>query len=72
MTESNIVALNTSQARPRKSESRTRRTFTTEYKLSILNQAITCKRGELGELLRCEKLYSNQLLNGAHYDLMKV
>lgn len=44
-----------------KSESRTRRTFTTEYKLSILNQASSCQRGELGELLRREKLYSNQL-----------
>ena len=43
-----------------KSESRTRRTFTTEYKLSILNQANSCQRGELGELLRREKLYSNQ------------
>jgi len=37
-----------------KSESRTRRTFTTEYKLSDLNQANSCQRGELGELLRCE------------------
>lgn len=44
-----------------KSEGRTRRKFTTEYKLSILNQANMCKRGELGELLRREKLYSNQL-----------
>ena len=44
-----------------KSESRTRRTFTTDYKLSILNQADACKRGEVGELLRREKLYSNQL-----------
>ena len=44
-----------------KAESRTRRTFTADYKLSILQQAEACKRGELGELLRRENLYSNQL-----------
>jgi len=44
-----------------KAESRTRRTFTAEYKLSILSQADACKHGELGELLRREKLYSTQL-----------
>jgi transposase-like protein len=42
-------------------ERRTRRRFTTEYKLSILAKADACQRGELGELLRQEKLYSNQL-----------
>jgi len=42
-------------------EKRTRRVFTAEYKLSILQQAAACQHGELGELLRREKLYSNQL-----------
>ncbi len=42
-------------------EKRSRRTFTTEYKLSIIRQADACQHGELGELLRREKLYSNQL-----------
>ena len=32
-----------------------------EYKLSIIQQADACKHGELGALLRREKLYSNQL-----------
>lgn len=42
-------------------EKRTRRMFSTEYKLSIIRQADACQHGELGELLRREKLYSNQL-----------
>ncbi len=42
-------------------EKRIRRSFTAEYKLSILQQADACKHGEIGELLRREKLYSNQL-----------
>ena len=42
-------------------EKRSRRAFTTEYKLRILAQADNCKHGELGALLRREKLYSNQL-----------
>lgn len=42
-------------------EKRVRRSFTSEYKLSILQQADACRRGEIGELLRREKLYSNQL-----------
>lgn len=42
-------------------EKRTRRQFTTEYKLSILQKADACQHGELGELLRREKLYSNQI-----------
>tara|TARA_B100000745_G_scaffold260279_1_gene183847 strand:+ start:226 stop:576 length:351 start_codon:yes stop_codon:yes gene_type:complete len=42
-------------------EKRTRRVFTTDYKLSIIQQAKQCKHGELGALLRREKLYSNQL-----------
>ena len=42
-------------------EKRTRRVFPTEYKLKILAQADQCAHGELGPLLRREKLYSNQL-----------
>lgn len=42
-------------------EKRTRCQFTAEYKLRILAQADACKHGELGALLRQEKLYSNQL-----------
>ena len=42
-------------------EKRSRRLFTTEYKLSIIQQADACRHGELGTLLRREKLYSNQL-----------
>lgn len=42
-------------------EKRTRRIFTTEYKLKIIQLADACKHGELGPLLRKEKLYANQL-----------
>ncbi len=42
-------------------EKRTRRIFKAEYKLCIIAEAETCKHGELGALLRREKLYSNQL-----------
>ncbi len=42
-------------------EKRTRRKFSKEYKLRIIAEADACKYGELGELLRKEKLYSNQL-----------
>jgi transposase len=42
-------------------EKRTRRVFSTEYKLRIIAEADACPRGELGALLRREKLYSNQL-----------
>jgi len=42
-------------------EKRTRRAFKTEYKLRILQAADACKHGELGALLRREKLYSGQL-----------
>ena len=42
-------------------EKRTRRTFSAEYKLRIIQEADACKHGELGALLRREKLYSNQL-----------
>lgn len=42
-------------------EKQTRRIFSTEYKLSIIQKADACKHGELGVLLRRERLYSNQL-----------
>jgi len=42
-------------------EKRTRRKFTTEYKLRIMAEADACRYGELGALLRRENLYSNQL-----------
>ena len=42
-------------------EKRTRRQLTPEYKLRIIAEADACKRGEIGALLRREKLYSNQL-----------
>jgi len=42
-------------------EKRTRRQFSTEYKLRIIAEAEACQHGELGVLLRREKLYSNQL-----------
>ncbi len=42
-------------------EKRSRRRFTTEYKLCILAEADHCQHGELGALLRRENLYSNQL-----------
>ncbi|MCL1488061.1 MAG: transposase [Marinobacter sp.] len=42
-------------------EKRTRRRFSTKYKLRILAEADQCAYGELGPLLRRENLYSNQL-----------
>lgn len=42
-------------------EKRTRRRFKTEYKLRIIAEADACKYGELGALLRREKLYSSQI-----------
>jgi len=42
-------------------EKRTRRQFTPDYKLRIIAEADACKYGELGAMLRREKLYSNQL-----------
>ncbi len=44
-----------------KLEKRTRRIFKPEYKLRIIQEADACKHGELGAMLRREKLYSNQL-----------
>jgi transposase-like protein len=42
-------------------EKRTRRVFTTEYKLRIIAEADQSRHGKLGALLRRENLYSNQL-----------
>lgn len=42
-------------------EKRTRRQFPMQYKLRIIAEADACKHGELGALLRREKLYSNQI-----------
>lgn len=44
-----------------KLEKRARRQFSTKYKLRILAEADACQHGELGEVLRREKLYSSQL-----------
>ena len=44
-------------------EKRTRRRFNAEYKLCIIAEADNCKYGELGSLLRREKLYSSQLID---------
>ncbi|MBE0471491.1 MAG: hypothetical protein IBX55_18520 [Methyloprofundus sp.] len=45
-------------------EKRTRRVFSTEYKLSILQQADACKHGELGTLLRRENSIPISWRNG--------
>lgn len=42
-------------------EKRTRRILSADYKLKILQEAEACQHGELGELLRREKLYHAQL-----------
>ena len=42
-------------------ERRTRRRFSTEYKVRIVAEADACERGQVGALLRREKLYSSQL-----------
>ncbi|WP_006787634.1 hypothetical protein [Thiorhodospira sibirica] len=42
-------------------EKRGRRSFSAEYKLSIIQQADACKQSELGQRLRRKKRYSNQL-----------
>ncbi len=50
------------QVKPKQSlEKRSRRKFTADYKLRIINEADRCIHGELGAFLRREKLYSNQL-----------
>jgi len=38
-------------------QKRTRRQFTTEYKLKILAEPDACQHGEVGKLLRREKLF---------------
>lgn len=43
-------------------EKRARRGFTAEYKIRIVAEADACKYGELSQLLRREKLYSNQVI----------
>jgi len=56
------ITLPTNQvSSPEALERRTRRVFSAEYKLSILQQADACQHGELSELLRKEKLYFSQL-----------
>ena len=56
------TALPENQVTPEpKLEKRTRRQFSAEYKLRILAEADACRHGELGVLLRREKLYSSQL-----------
>jgi transposase-like protein len=61
MPKSTLV-LPASQVTPEPSlEKRTRRRFTADYKLCMLAEADACKHGELGAMLRREKLYSNQL-----------
>ena len=42
-------------------EKRSRRRFSTEFKLRVIARADACQYGELGELLRSEGLYSGQL-----------
>ncbi len=42
-------------------EKRTRRSFSPDYKLRIIREADVCQHGEVGALLRREKLYANQL-----------
>jgi transposase-like protein len=42
-------------------EKRSRRRFSTEFKLGVIARADACQYGELGELLRAEGLYSGQL-----------
>jgi transposase-like protein len=42
-------------------EKRTRRTFSAGYKLRVVQEADACEHGELGALLRREKLYHNQI-----------
>ena len=55
-------ALPDTQVKPDPSlEKRGRRKFTADYKLRIITEADACKHGEIGALLRREKLYGNQL-----------
>jgi transposase-like protein len=52
---------NSQMTPPPQLEKRTRRRFSTAEKLRILDEADACAHGELGALLRREKLYSSQL-----------
>ena len=49
-----------------KLEKRARRQFTLAYKLRVIAEADQCQHGELGKLLRREKLYSSQLRQWRH------
>ena len=42
-------------------EKASRRKFTAQYKLGLLEKADRCEAGEIGALLRCEGLYSSHL-----------
>lgn len=42
-------------------EKRSRRAFTTDYKLRIVAEADNCAYGQLGALLRRENIYSSQI-----------
>jgi transposase-like protein len=44
-------------------EKRTRRSFTAAEKLRILQEADACERGELGEVLRRNGIYSSHLVS---------
>ena len=48
---------------PEVPERATRRRFTAEYKLRIVQEAEACQDGEIGALLRREGLYSSHLSN---------
>jgi len=52
---------NSQMTPPPQLEKRARRRFSTAEKLRILDEADACAHGELGALLRREKLYSSQL-----------
>lgn len=57
-----VTPLPSQQVKPEPAlEKRTRRTFSADYKLKIIQQADNCQHGKLGELLRKEHLYHNQL-----------
>jgi transposase len=62
MPKPESMALPPTQVTPEPAlERRSRRQFSLEYKLRIISEAEQCQRGELGALLRREKLYSSQL-----------
>ena len=60
MPKSGVGRLDTQVTPEPAREKRTRRTFKAEYKLRIIAETEACKHGELGALLRREKLYSHQ------------